>query len=93
MLMVSDTMGHGFTFPFVRLIAGPQIAIGAYVHYPTVSTDMVRRVREGLIGVESGEKGASRGWEKQVKLVYVSYISRYSKCPSSKPVKGRKDPR
>jgi alpha-1,2-mannosyltransferase len=66
-------MGHGFTFPFVRLIAGSQIVTAAYVHYPTVSTDMVRRVTEELLGVESGH-AASRGWRKGVKLVYVVHL-------------------
>ena len=78
-------MGHGFTFPFVRLIAGSQIAIGAYVHYPTVSTDMVRRVREGLVGVESGiEASASSGWRKQVKLAYVHLRSPFHMLAVSK---------
>ena len=61
-------MGYAFTFPFVRLLAGPTITIGAYVHYPTVSTDMVKRVRAREAGVESG--GATSSWLKtQVKLV------------------------
>lgn len=62
-------MGHAFTFPFVRLVAGNDIAIGAYIHYPTVSNDMVRRVREGLGGVESGNmSGAGGGLKRQIKL-------------------------
>ena len=61
-------MGYGFTYPFVRSIAGSEIAIGAYTHYPTVSTDMVKRVRERSYGVENA--GASKSWSKtQVKLV------------------------
>jgi alpha-1,2-mannosyltransferase len=60
-------MGYAFTFPFVRLIAGSQIAIGAYIHYPTVSADMVKRVRERVEGVENA--GASKSWLRtQVKL-------------------------
>ncbi|WVW78496.1 hypothetical protein I302_100451 [Kwoniella bestiolae CBS 10118] len=64
-----DSMGHGFTFPTVRLITGPQTIIGAYIHYPTVSTDMVKRVRERSAGVEDG--GASKSWLKtRIKLIY-----------------------
>lgn len=64
-----DTMGYGFTYPFVRLLAGSEIGIGAYTHYPTVSTDMVKRVRERAYGVENA--GASKSWWRtQVKLVY-----------------------
>ncbi|EIW71289.1 hypothetical protein TREMEDRAFT_73255 [Tremella mesenterica DSM 1558] len=69
-----DTMGYGFTYPFVRLICGGEIAIGAYTHYPTVSVDMVKRVRKGEWGVESGS--TQRGWwGKQVKLVYYAIFT------------------
>jgi alpha-1,2-mannosyltransferase len=40
---LADTMGYAFTFPVVALLAG--IPVGAYVHYPTISTDMLARVR------------------------------------------------
>ncbi|KAI0345566.1 mannosyltransferase [Trametopsis cervina] len=38
-----DSMGYAFTFHVVKLLGG--IPIGAYVHYPTISTDMLERVR------------------------------------------------
>ena len=61
-------MGYAFTYPFVRLLAGEQIVIGTYTHYPTVSTDMVKRVKERAFGVENG--GASGSWLKtRVKLL------------------------
>lgn len=66
--VIADTMGYAFTFPFIRIVAGRDIAIGAYVHYPTVSTDMVKRVRERSAGVENG--GASKSALKtQIKLL------------------------
>ena len=40
--MATDTMGYAFTFHVVSWLAG--IPIGAYVHYPTISTDMLARV-------------------------------------------------
>lgn len=65
-----DSMGYAFTFPLVRLIAGPQIAIGSYTHYPTVSADMVKRVKERTAGVENG--GAAKSWARtNIKLLYV----------------------
>lgn len=65
-----DSMGYAFTFPLVRLIAGPQIAIGSYTHYPTVSADMVKRVKERMAGVENG--GAAKSWARtKIKLLYV----------------------
>ncbi|WVQ76077.1 hypothetical protein IAR50_005714 [Cryptococcus sp. DSM 104548] len=64
-----DSMGYGLTYPAVRLIAGPDIAIGTYTHYPTVSADMVKRVKERVYGVENA--GASKSWIKtRIKLVY-----------------------
>ncbi|KAI0252784.1 mannosyltransferase [Lactifluus subvellereus] len=38
-----DTMGYAFTFHVVAWLAG--VPIGAYVHYPTISTDMLARVQ------------------------------------------------
>lgn len=37
-----DTMGYAFTLPFVTSIL--EIPTAAYVHYPTISTDMLSRV-------------------------------------------------
>ena len=39
----TDTMGYAFTFHIVTLIG--HIPAGAYVHYPTISTDMLARVK------------------------------------------------
>lgn len=64
-------MGYAFTFPFARVIAGPSLTTGAYIHYPTVSTDMVKRVRARTAGIEDG--GASKSWlKRQIKLVSVA---------------------
>ena len=38
-----DTMGYAFTFHVVTLLG--RIPVGAYVHYPTISTDMLARVK------------------------------------------------
>jgi alpha-1,2-mannosyltransferase len=35
-------MGYAFTFHVVAWLVG--IPVGAYVHYPTISTDMLARV-------------------------------------------------
>lgn len=39
-----DSMGYAFTLPVFRYLGGCQVA--SYVHYPTVSTDMLSVVRE-----------------------------------------------
>lgn len=61
-------MGHAFTYPFVRLITGGETVIAAYTHYPTVSADMVRRIRDGEVGVESGGTSIG-GLRKRTKLL------------------------
>lgn len=72
-------MGYAFTFPFARLVAGSTLTTGAYIHYPTVSTDMVKRVRERTAGIEDG--GASKSWlKRQIKLVYVPLTSHLPTC-------------
>uniref|UniRef100_A0A158R440 GDP-Man:Man(3)GlcNAc(2)-PP-Dol alpha-1,2-mannosyltransferase n=1 Tax=Syphacia muris TaxID=451379 RepID=A0A158R440_9BILA len=38
-----DTMGYPLTLPLFRFIGGAKVA--SYVHYPTISTDMIDRVR------------------------------------------------
>lgn len=35
-------MGYAFTFPLFVYLTG--VPVGAYVHYPTISTDMLERV-------------------------------------------------
>ena len=37
-----DTMGYAFTLPLFRYLGGSKVA--CYVHYPTISTDMLERV-------------------------------------------------
>ena len=58
-MLIADTMGSAFAFPIARFL-GPELAIGAYVHYPTISSDMVDRVRQGRAGVENGGVSGSR---------------------------------
>ena len=39
-----DTMGYAFTYPIFRFIGGCKV--GCYVHYPTISTDMLVKVKK-----------------------------------------------
>lgn len=39
-----DTMGYAFTYPTFRFLGGCKVA--CYVHYPTISTDMLGRVSD-----------------------------------------------
>ena len=39
-----DTTGLAFTYPIVKMLTGATVL--SYTHYPTISTDMLQRVRE-----------------------------------------------
>jgi len=44
-----DSMGYAFTYPLFAVIGGCRV--GCYVHYPTISTDMLARVQARDVGV------------------------------------------
>lgn len=56
-----DTMGYAFTLAFCKMLF-PSVPTGAYVHYPTISTDML-----GSLDDESGQKGINAGTGKGLK--------------------------
>ncbi|KAG1796896.1 glycosyltransferase family 4 protein [Suillus variegatus] len=45
-----DSMGYAFTFHIVAWITKGSIPMGAYIHYPTISTDMLARVKARKVG-------------------------------------------
>ncbi|KAI8870368.1 hypothetical protein GQ42DRAFT_178626 [Ramicandelaber brevisporus] len=55
-----DSMGYAFTYPLVRYFTRGSVPLLAYVHYPTISTDMLERVQTGQTGVESHRSLAGR---------------------------------
>lgn len=59
-----DTMGYAFTFPAVTWLTRAAVPIGAYVHYPTISTDMLGRVR-------------AESWKMRGKRVYYRLMMYY----------------
>ena len=68
-----DTMGYSFTTAFCSYLF-PDVPTGAYVHYPTISTDML----ESLAG-EQGEglnAGAGKGWKGFAKKRYWQLFAR-----------------
>ena len=50
-----DTMGYAFTLALCKLLF-PSVSTSAYVHYPTISTDMLESLDD-----ESGSKGINAG--------------------------------
>lgn len=62
-----DTTGCPFSYPVAR-IAGARVA--AYVHYPTISTDMLRRVAARSSLYNNAEDVASSPLLSMLKLAY-----------------------
>ena len=70
-----DTMGYAFTFPICRLFAY-RLPIGAYVHYPVISTDMLARVSGRQAGHTNASATAASWWRSAVKLGYYRLFAR-----------------
>lgn len=65
-----DTMGYAFTFPAVTWLTRGAVPIGAYVHYPTISTDMLARVP-----AESWKMWAKRAYYRLMMYYYALSLS------------------
>jgi len=63
-----DTMGYAFTLPLFALLGGCRI--GCYVHYPTISTDMLARVQARTVGVCNDSLVAKSSVLSAGKLLY-----------------------
>ncbi|KAI0629783.1 mannosyltransferase [Trametes polyzona] len=70
-----DTMGYAFTFPVVSLLGN--IPIGAYIHYPTISTTMLSRVRSRMQGHTNSQSISSSLLLSQGKLLYYRVFMYY----------------
>ncbi|KAH9974362.1 mannosyltransferase [Lactifluus volemus] len=63
-----DTMGYAFTFHVVAWLT--RIPIGAYVHYPTISTDMLARVEARRTTYANSDTISSSSILSRAKLLY-----------------------
>ncbi|KAF9262849.1 glycosyltransferase family 4 protein [Marasmius fiardii PR-910] len=70
-----DTMGYAFTFHIVTWVAN--IPSGAYVHYPTISTDMLRRVQSRQRGHTNSSAISSSSILSLAKLIYYRLFMYY----------------
>ena len=63
-----DTMGYAFALAFCHYLF-PSVPTAAYVHYPTISTDMLESLddKSGKRGINSG---AGSGWRGEAKRKY-----------------------
>ena len=65
-----DTMGYAFTFPVVRFLSSGTVPVGAYVHFPTISTSMLRRVRTRASTYANSQRISSSPILSSAKLLY-----------------------
>lgn len=63
-----DTMGYAFAVAFASYLF-PHVPTGAYVHYPTISTDMLSSL-DDTTGTKGIHSGAGSGWRGQAKKTY-----------------------
>jgi alpha-1,2-mannosyltransferase len=66
--LMIDSMGYAFTYPLFKYGGGCSVA--SYVHYPTISTDMLERVRARDTGVCNNTAVAKSSVRSFVKLLY-----------------------
>lgn len=72
-----DTMGYSFTLAFCKFFFGYKIPTGAYVHYPTISTDMLSSLdAETGKGVNAGAGKGVKGFAKR--MYWHAYAWLYS---------------
>lgn len=64
-----DSMGYSWTFPIFALLGGSFVA--SYVHYPTISTDMLSRVSNRSSTYNNDQRIASSGWKTTLKVGYA----------------------
>ncbi|KAJ4483308.1 mannosyltransferase [Lentinula aciculospora] len=70
-----DTMGYAFTFHVVSQLSG--IPVGTYVHYPTISTNMLNRVKSRKKWHTNSDAITSSMFLSQGKLLYYRIFMYY----------------
>lgn len=69
-----DTMGYAFTLPLFRFIGGCKV--GCYVHYPTISSDMLRRIHRREYSHNNGVYVARNPFLTWVKIIYYKLFAK-----------------
>ncbi|KAJ6294232.1 hypothetical protein OIU76_022337 [Salix suchowensis] len=67
-----DTSGYAFTYPVARVFGCKVIC---YTHYPTISLDMVSRVRDRSSMYNNDASIAKSGWLSRCKIFYYTLFS------------------
>ncbi|EJT79359.1 hypothetical protein GGTG_04443 [Gaeumannomyces tritici R3-111a-1] len=79
-----DTMGYAFALGLSKWLFS-HVPTGAYVHYPTISTDMLESLdpssKTGSLGVNAGKGTGTRGTAK--KIYWQLFAQAYSRMGAS----------
>ncbi|KAI8837194.1 hypothetical protein BJ741DRAFT_604039 [Chytriomyces cf. hyalinus JEL632] len=63
-----DTIGFAFTLPIAKLLGCRKVL--AYVHYPTISSDMINVVKDGVESYNNRGRVATSPFVRNLKLCY-----------------------
>jgi hypothetical protein len=63
-----DSMGYAFTFPIFKLLGGSRVV--CYVHYPTISSDMLTKVKDRTAAHNNVERISRSPLLSNAKLIY-----------------------
>ncbi|KAH8299631.1 hypothetical protein KR044_003816, partial [Drosophila immigrans] len=75
-----DTMGYAFTYPLFRFLAGSRL--GSYVHYPVISTDMLKKVQFRQLAHNNKAYVVRNPFLTWIKLTYYRLFSKMYKWVS-----------
>jgi len=74
-----DTMGYAFTLPLFKYVCGSKV--GCYVHYPTISTDMLNAVKSSRTSYNNKKRVSRSPLATFIKLRYYRLFAwLYGKC-------------
>nr|CAG8593414.1 1152_t:CDS:10 [Entrophospora candida] len=82
-----DTMGYAFTYPIAKKLFGCKVL--AYVHYPTISSDMLAKVQERRLGFNNDKIIAKSRLFSEAKLFNIVYPPCDTDSLSKLPLDGR----
>ncbi|KAJ6659254.1 hypothetical protein lerEdw1_019300 [Lerista edwardsae] len=68
-----DSMGYAFTLPLFKYLGGCRV--GCYVHYPTISTDMLSVVRNQNVNFNNAAIITKNPLLSKLKLVYYYFFA------------------
>ncbi|GAB0099499.1 GDP-Man:Man(3)GlcNAc(2)-PP-Dol alpha-1,2-mannosyltransferase [Sergentomyia squamirostris] len=69
-----DTMGYAFTFPIFRFLTGSKVS--GYVHYPTISGEMLRRVKARTLAHNNKNYVARNPFLTWIKIFYYRMFAK-----------------